>query len=333
MDKDKFLLLTTKVLSGNASPEEVLHLEQLLSDPQLRRLYDQFVQYWQPSQQQRPTDLEKALAHTWEKIGTRETEDTNTDSKVPVRKLPFLKKVIAAAAIVLVLVMAFWIYQSSPATINYRVAHNANGVRSTIVLPDGSKVWLGADSRLRYPEAFTQDNRTLELDGEAFFDVVKNPEKPFIIRMKEGAIRVLGTSFNVRAYSADGEIITSVATGKVAFVPSIKSGKDSIFLTPGRKARYRTANGALTESETDASIDRAWIDGVLNFESETLSDIARTLSRYYGKPIVFRDNKAKQFRYTGKFSNSSAAEILRYLGKTKPFSFKETEDSIYLFTN
>ncbi|KIC95993.1 FecR family protein [Flavihumibacter solisilvae] len=331
MDKDKFLLLATKVLSGSASPEEEMHLEQLLSDPQLRNLYDQFVQYWQPSQQ-RPTDLEQALAHTWEKIGAGES-DSNTESKVPVRRLPIFKKIIAAAAIVLVLVMAFWIYQSSPATINYRVAHNANGVRSTIVLPDGSKVWLGADSRLKYPELFTQDNRTLELDGEAFFEVVKNPEKPFIINMKDGAIRVLGTSFNVKAYSADGVIVTSVATGKVAFVPSIRSGADSVFLTPGRKASYRTANGALTVSETDASNDRAWIDGVLNFESETLSDIARTLSRYYGKQIVFRDNKAKQFRYTGKFSNSSAAEILRYLGKTKPFSFKETEDSIYLFTN
>lgn len=333
MDKDKFLLLATKVLSGNASPEEILHLEHLLSDPQLRRLYDQFVQYWHPSKQQRPTDLEKALAHTWEKISASEAEDMNAESKVPLRRLSFFKKMLAAAAIVVVLVMAFWLYQSSPAAVNYRVAHNANGVRSTIVLPDGSKVWLGADSRLTYPEAFTQDNRTLELDGEAFFDVVRNPAKPFIIKMKEGAIRVLGTSFNVRAYSADGEITTSVATGKVAFVPAIKSGNDSIFLTPGKKARYRTANGALTVSDTDASIDRAWIDGVLNFESETLYGIARTLSRYYGKPIVFRDNKAKQFRYTGKFSNSSAAEILHYLGKTKPFSFKETEDSIYLFTN
>jgi transmembrane sensor len=331
MEKDQFLLLVTKVLSGNASPEETDHLKEIISrDSSLKLLYDQYTRYWHPENLHQQTDVEKALSQTWEKIN-QSNDSAEFEPAGPEKKIFSWKRWAAAAALTGIAAMAWWMISSrSPLKPSYVESYNPKGERSTIVLPDGSKVWLGAESRLTYPAAFAGRQRTMELDGEAYFEVVKNPQKPFVIHMKAGTVRVLGTSFNVKAHTDDGEIITSVNTGKVAFVPLTNNSMDSIFLTPGRKAFYNVASGKITESETDAEADRAWTEGILYFQADSLGKITRTLERYYGKTIVFKNEQLKSYRYTGKFSHNSPAEILRFLSKTKPFYFQDGESSIII---
>ena len=112
---------------------------------------------------------------------------------------------------------------------------NAKGVKSTIELADGSKIWLNADSKVQYPALFNGSTREVYLNGEAFFDIAKNPSKPFIIHLSNGTVRVLGTSFNIKAYDNEPVVETSVATGKVAFIPKLKNNQraDTVFLTAG----------------------------------------------------------------------------------------------------
>jgi ferric-dicitrate binding protein FerR (iron transport regulator) len=134
---------------------------------------------------------------------------------------------------------------------------NAKGVKSTITLPEGSKIWLNADSKLSYPVAFNDKTREVYLRGEAFFDIRKNPDKPFIIHLANGTIHVLGTSFNVRAYDDEDKIETSVSTGKVAFIPKSprQTRPDTVFLTRDKKVSYRFGSGELVTQATRSSVN------------------------------------------------------------------------------
>ncbi len=144
----------------------------------------------------------------------------------------------AAAAAILLLIGGAWTFWGPsstkpitftafhPETDTVRWLHRQNGkaIRAVLELADGSKIWLNADSKLSYPEQFSAHSREVFLTGEAFFQVASSPQKPFIVHLNKGTIRVLGTSFNVRAYENE-PVQTSVSTGKVAFIPKYNDAR------------------------------------------------------------------------------------------------------------
>lgn len=328
MDKDHFILLLTKVLSGNATPEDEAVLQQTLKEQkEFHSLYDQYKKYWSHHDNSQSAAVEKALAATWNRINLEKPADPFA---TPVRRISWWKKVAAAAVLAGVAFLSWQLfYNSSGSAVPMADIYNPKGIRSAMVLPDGSKVWLAADSRLKYPKTFSPGQRDIYLEGEAFFEVTKNPEKPFIVHLNEGAVKVVGTSFDIKAYDESNEIMTSVATGKVAFIPG-KNKADTAWLTPNNKSVYNTVSGKTIVKPTDALADKGWVDGILFFDSETLADIVTVLERYYGKDINFRDLSLKDFRYTGKFYNSSPEEILQYLSKTKTFTYTVSDSLIVI---
>lgn len=332
MDKDNFLLLVTKVLSGSALPGDEVLLQNTLTDqPDLHPLYEQYKRYWEQQHLNQSANVEQALMATWQKIHHAPAVAA-TAIEAPVRRLFTAGRIVAAAVLLGMVFMAAWFWfpgRRQPA-IEWVETYNPKGTRSAIVLPDGSKVWLAADSRLKYPRHFAGNRRDLYLEGEAFFEVTRNPQKPFVVQLETGTVRVLGTSFDIRSYKTDPEITTSVATGKVAFVPPHSDGHDTVFLTPNKKAVYNTRSGKTAVKETDALADKAWIDGILLFDALTLEEIAVTLERYYGKTVQFKDKQVKGYRYTGKFANNSPAEILHYLSKTKAFTYTVSDSLIII---
>ncbi|WP_046370536.1 FecR family protein [Flavihumibacter petaseus] len=326
--------MATRVLSGNAAEGEETRLRELVqSNPEFQVLYDQYARYWQSGQETAAPTVEAALERAWQKIHAGETPAGESPADVPVVPIRRINKWywVAAATVAGLLLVAGWLMQARQSALpEMLVSYNPRGVRSTIALPDGSKVWLSGDSRLEYPAAFTGNLRELKLEGEAFFDVFKNKEKPFVIHLQSGDVRVLGTSFNIESYAADEAITTSVATGKVAFVPAARAYRDSIFLTPGLKVTYTPGNDQVSVTATNAAADRAWTEGILVFAAEELSAITRKLERFYGRKIVFRDEKFRRFRYTGTFSNSSAEEILHFLSRTKAFPITISDTAILI---
>ncbi|MBO9562267.1 MAG: FecR domain-containing protein [Niastella sp.] len=332
MDKDNFLLLVTKVLSGNALPhEETLLQNTLATHPEFLPLYEQYKRYWQQQAVNQTADVEKALAATWQKINQASTVPVEDIGETPVRRFPSWKRMAVAAAVLGIVMTAGWLFFRKPQqpAVEWVETYNPKGIRSSIVLPDGSKVWLAADSKLKYPRHFATTRRELYLEGEAFFEVVRNPQKPFIVQLGKGAVQVLGTSFDISAYKTQQEITTSVATGKVAFIPGTRKS-DTVYLTPNKKSVYNTRSGFTEVKETDALADKAWIDGVLLFDAVTLGDIALALERYYGKTVQFRDQRLRTYRYTGKFANRTPAEILNYLSKTKAFAYTVSDSLIVI---
>lgn len=152
----------------------------------------------------------------------------------------------------------------------------------TVVLPDGTKAWLNAASSIRYPTAFTEEKREVAITGEVYFEVADNAAKPFFVRVNETMqVQVLGTHFNVNAYSNEQSINTTLLEGKVKLI----AGRGSAILTPGRQARLQ--EGAIEVLKADIDKVMAWKNGWFNFEGTTLQEIMRQLERWYDIEVVY----------------------------------------------
>lgn len=340
MYENRFLLLMTRKLSGEASQPELDELAGLLSaDPALKEEADVYIRYWEQQQQEQNGNTELALQKVLGQIN-KGSETNESFIEAPVKRIPVWKMITRIAAMLVLLaglsIGSYKIFINprsvTPVQGNLVQKQNAKGVKSTIELADGSKIWLNADSKVQYPALFNGNTREVYLNGEAFFDIAKNPSKPFIIHLSKGTVRVLGTSFNIKAYDNEPVVETSVATGKVAFIPRLKNSRkaDTVFLTPNNKVVYRLDEEKIITAATISSEDKAWTEGKLIFRSMLFGEIAVELERNFGKKVVFKNEDAKNYRLTGSFQNNTLAEILFYLSKTKAFSYTISDEEIVI---
>lgn len=329
MSNDRLVELTSKSIAGEATPEEAQELETLLSsDAQALARFRLLQQFWNQHDATSPTAVEEALQKVLGQLQLTEA------AVIPIR-INWWKRIAVAAVFIVAASIAYWYItrNTTEQSKDLIVKHNARGTKSTIELPDGSKIWLNADSKIKYPEVFAGNTREVHLNGEAFFDVAKNPSKPFIIHLANGTVRVLGTSFNVRAYDNEKIVETSVATGKVAFIPKYQTRRqkqDTLFITPNNKVRYTLEEDLANVLPTIAEEDKAWTEGRLIFKAVLLQDIAIELERYFGKKVTFVDEEPKTYRLTGSFMNNSLDEIMFYLSKTKDFNYKITNSELLI---
>ena len=168
-----------------------------------------------------------------------------------------------------------------------------------IELEDGTQVWLNAQSRLVYPEAFSQEERRVQLEGEAYFKVAKDDTKPFYVETYNQQIRVLGTEFNVNSYLEDNTVKTTLVTGRIAMQ---QMGDDSreMILTPGHQAIFDKGEQSMQVKSVDTEVVTSWKDGMFVFEEQNLASIMQTLSRWYDFTYEFRDHKAASTIFMGR---------------------------------
>ncbi len=181
-----------------------------------------------------------------------------------------------------------------------------------ILLDDGTRVWMNADSKLKYPIKFVEDTRTVYLEGEAYFDVKKD-SKPFIVVTSFGEVNVHGTSFGVRAYQEENKVLTTLVSGKVSFTYN----NESVTLSPGEQA-VASAYEPLTKKKVDVDEYIGWKDGLYIFREHRLEDIMKELSRWYDVIISYQDEKLKDVSFTGNLkryeSINSFMELLQRTG-------------------
>lgn len=340
MTNDSILELMSRVLSGEAAPEERAALEKALAeDGYLLARYKLMQQFWNEHETVSPAAVEEALHQVLGRLQLAQATTVAAPAKNgSVRRL--VKRGLVAAAVVAALAFIgswyFTVQNAGTSTASLLEKHNARGTKSTIVLPDGSKIWLNADSKINYPPSFAGQLREVYLTGEAFFDVAKDPKKPFVIHLSKGTVKVLGTSFNIRAYENEKVIETSVSTGRVAFIPDRSTAQqqpDTIYITPNNKVRYSLNDNQVKVEPTAAAEDKAWTEGKLIFKAITLEEIAIELERNFGKKVVFIDEEPKHYRLTGAFENNSLEEILFYLAKTKNFNYTITNSELLIATH
>lgn len=191
--------------------------------------------------------------------------------------------------------------------VGYNILSVPRGGQFTIVLPDGSRVWLNSASKLRYPTAFSGGQRLVELEGQGYFDVRKDAEHPFIVKTKTLDVEVLGTGFDVMAYPDERSMNTTLVEGAVRV-------KD-VMLKPGQQARMEYSTGCIYVEPADIQQVTAWKTGFFEFDNANLADIMRQASRWYDIDIdmdITARNRAKT--YGGRISrNLPLSELLNML--------------------
>lgn len=184
--------------------------------------------------------------------------------------------------------------------IGYNTLTTPKGGQYQVLLPDGSKVWLNAVSSLRYPIAFMGGERRVELSGEAYFEVAANAAMPFVVKVKDAEVKVLGTHFNVNAYMDESAIRTTLLEGVV----QMSNGAEKALLEPGRQAVLSNGTGELTTAAIDVDPVVAWKNGLFHFEHSDVAMIMRQLSRWYEVEVRY-EGKVPDKQLTGKIERSA----------------------------
>ena len=207
------------------------------------------------------------------------------------------------------------------------------GKRSYIVLSEGTKVWLNSGSKLIFPPAFKGKSREVILEGEAFFDVTKNAEMPFLVKTEAFKIKVYGTKFNVQVYAQDRDYSVVLVEGKVSMNANNELKSQEVFLVPHQKASISSGHEEIEVTPVEnTEIYTAWMDGYLTFMNEDVAVLLKRVSRYYNVDIKVELPKNTE-RIYGKLDLKEdlerVLEGIAFISKTK---FEKRENS-YVFTS
>ncbi len=371
---DHIWLLIARKLSGEADASELLELEQLLREhPDAGFFKELLHDFWQNQPATDPQYAEnryKDLVQQMKALGIDEGKFTaddhyiNPETEVLLQEGNHNKRwlVLASAALLLICGFAAWQWNrtesaaAAPAVASVNQINTRNGSKTSLVLPDGTKVWLNSGSQLRYDKHYGSKQREVSLTGEAYFDVVKNPDLPFVIHTNRMDIKVLGTAFNVKCYPGEKTTETSLIRGSIEV--TLKDRQEKIRLKPNEKLVISdaVASGETAVKQESSSlrepratrkplislsgltllpgdntiIETAWVSNRLVFSSETFEEVALKMERWYNVKISFSDESLKAATLTGNFEKETLGEALSALQLVTPFSYTIKSDLIVI---
>ncbi len=216
------------------------------------------------------------------------------------------------------------IYQKKSNITKSQLTYNTiiipRGGEYKLTLMDGTRIWLNSNSKLRFPSEFGSGIRKVELKGEAFFEVAKDSVHPFVVNANKAQVKVLGTSFNVNAYSDLNEIVTTLVEGRVEVSDTLFGNK--VKLLPNEQYRFNKLTGKTLKQIVDTEIYTAWKDGRFVFENESLEDIMTRLSRWYNVDVSFLNESVKKLRFSGDLTRyDNIDQILELIEVTQKVKF------------
>ncbi|MBN2522099.1 MAG: DUF4974 domain-containing protein [Bacteroidales bacterium] len=356
--------LIMKFISGRASDEESESIIEWLNEEHKNILhYFHLKRLWQENVTN-PNDQD-FLNNSWERLKLRmgsQINGTSTNNNKQNIAWNFAR-ISAAASILILLATSLFFgvrnYQISRYEDNLNQVSVPLGSRSTIILPDGSKVWLNSGSKLLYPSGFRGKSRKVILEGEGFFEVKADRSSPFIVSAADLKIKALGTSFNIKSYPDESIIETILVNGKIEVNTSNGKGLHSpIILAPNQKLTYLKNEGTVNLSsieegikmdkpkdqkvevpdinnfkiatKIDPEIFTSWKDGKLIIDGETLESLVPKLERYYNVRISLKDDSMKNFRYSGILEEVTIEEVLRAIQETSPIRYEINKNYVVL---
>ena len=239
---------------------------------------------------------------------------------------------IAAVLIIALSVGALsWYFISAEKQVNTELAtvtllhkETSLGKKIAFTLPDGSKVKLNSGSKITYPETFNKKTREVNLTGEAFFEIKEDKLHPFIVKTSTVQTRVLGTTFNIKAYDDDNEVAVTLATGKISVD---LNGKNSITLTPSYQTTFNKTAQSFTKQKIDLDKFLGWKDGILRFDNEKLATALPKLEKWFNVKIILKNKNNANCAFTGIFKDASLESILNNITFVK----KRPEIQVYFY--
>ncbi len=336
MDTTDWSLLA-KYVQGEASADETKRMQAWLNeDPAHQELLERAQAAWAAS-----GDVYEAYtpdtAAAWQAIARR-TGDRRTDARrihdTPVVALPTNTRrriwLLRAAAVVGLALGLVFLGRLLNLMGNPELTETSTGLRETkqLVLADGTRVWLNENTTLRYEEDFDDSVRAVYLSGEAFFEVARHEDQPFRIVSEGAVVRVLGTSFNVRAVPADTAVVVTVVSGVVSLANQ-NDQRSSVILKKGEQGVYRVANRRVNKSVAIKPNALAWRTRRLTFQNQPLSEVATVLEEVYRRPVVV-DTASTNLRLTAAFDDQPLEEVLEVIVLTLDVDHHGRGDTIYL---
>lgn len=298
--------LLIKYIVGEADEQERKQLEDwLAADPENRGAYDKVKTIWENSKMPglaKTPDVDAA----WQRFKLKRAEaEDQPKSKMTLRKGGQWKKISMAAAAVLIVLSGFLLYWSTP------VKYETLAQSEIVNLPDHSVITLNNNSKLSYSRSFNKKERVVRLEGEGFFDVAKNPEKPFLIHVEDVEVMVLGTSFNVRATNALTEV--SVETGVV----KVTKGKEIYTLRANEKLVINKVNNQARVGKVENKLYQYYRTNLFICDGTPLAELVNCLSDAYGVTIKVENPLLMQQPLNAKYSKTDSVQhILETVAQT-----------------
>jgi len=351
MNTENLWILLAKKLSGEASFEELVQLEELLKSGVADGYSISEIEAYWKNRQGVPSALSlKELTKRWNRFEANLDEATAREDLLPETTLIPLKAksnkrplYYSLAAACIVFFIAAWLY-TKPVPVKVASTNEISAPErgiSKVKLPDGTLVWLNSGSKLTYNNDFGKDIREVHLTGEAFFDVVKDIAHPFVVNTETMLLKVLGTAFNVRSYKDEEVTETSLVHGKIQ-VTLLNNSDKEITLKPLEKLvvnnkAYREKGKVKEALDDDLPLislnyihvaakdtlpsEALWVENRLAFDAESFEQVAKRLERWYSVDITIKNPELKRLKFTGRFRDESLRDALKALQASSDFNF------------
>lgn len=269
--------------------------------------------------------IEAQTPRSWEQLKDKIQNEQKETAPKYIRLLQVLK--YAAVLIIGVVISAMFFQKNTNTDLTNNIVTGI-GERTQVVLPDGTRIWVNSCSSVSYSYDYGTNSRNVYLKGEAYFQVAKNKELPFIVHSSGMRIQALGTSFNVSAYDNDGELSAVLLEGSISFKQS--DGNEEV-LTPGQKLTFSKASQKTAIEQVNAEAYVAWSHGETRFEHLKMEEITKRLQRIYHVTFVLDNEKIKNMHFTGTFRNyESLDQILKVINTNTNLDIKVVRDTVYM---
>ena len=319
--------LIQKYLTSSIDQTELKQLKMWLNEDQNNQnMLRDLERIWQePSEEPEIINSNELIDQIW---------DAGVEKKHKIRSDPkrfnwaHFTKVAASFLIILATIaIAYQFYQAPPekeTVSEYVVKANLSGQKAKIYLSDGSIAWLNADSRIIYRRHFKDSVRAIELTGEAYFEVAKDPSKPFVVTSGALSVRALGTSFNVNAYPDQPLTQVSLLTGRVK-IEMANDARDVVLL-PGQQIVYNKKSEEFAESVFDPVETIGWKEGVLTFKQANYQEVVRKLERWFAVEIHTYGTPPDDWQLTAHYEDEVLVNILKNLEFGKGFKYELNQE-------
>lgn len=319
--------LLVRKFAGDSTPEEDRVIENWIKQSQENQsLFNDLNDIWHgaSSENEEEFDVDQAIRNFIQR--TRSIHEKKNQRFN-------IKNVLRYAAIsilILAIPFTYWIAKNS-GSLNetYTTINCAYGDKTSILLPDSSQVWLNSGSKITFNNNFKNGSRQLFLEGEGYFSVKKDPENPFVVNTSLINVKVLGTEFNLKAYSDEKSVAVTLVNGSL----QVSNRESTEMITPGQKALYDKKSHSLTVNNlSDLAPETEWMNGRLVFRNASLEDLERQLERWFDVEIEFSDELVKTRRFSGTLERESILEVISYFGISQYVDYKIKGNVITFFS-
>lgn len=322
MEKDTIYTLISKYFDEGCTSDEVASiLDWCNQSEENKKEFIQLKKAWVLSNKNYDNKIESSAPHVWANI-------CKNLSNKPIkmytkRSLIYYTSISAVAAVLLILVLNIFVeYGFKNQNIQYTDIYMPRGEKGQVTLPDGTKVWLNADSKLTFPNDFNSENRTVLLDGEAYFDVIKDEKHQFIVKTGSVDIKVHGTAFCVTAYPEERHIDVFLQRGSVSVYRS-ETEEELASLKPSQHISINKDSFIASVNNLDDNSEISWTFDELVFDHTPLREVLTKMGKWYGVNIIVTIPPSQQdLKYRFKIKSESLTEILELINKMTPIEYK-----------